>query len=113
MAVAAEVVDDGHPLRCLGRGRGRRPRRGLVVALAGRLDPDLVAAGAGGGGGGGSGSAAARGPPLHSCPGWRSQGLSYGAAGSDHRVLSIGFVRGGGGGEGPGGLGQESRGAAR
>lgn len=111
MAVAAEVVDDGHPLRCLGRGRGRRPRRGLVVALAGRLDPDLVAAGAGGGGGGGS--AAARGPPLHSCPGWRSQGLSYGAAGSDHRVLSIGFVRGGGGGEGPGGLGQESRGAAR
>jgi hypothetical protein len=28
-------------------------------------------------------------------------------------VLSIGFVRGGGGGEGPGGLGQESRGAAR
>lgn len=45
VAAAVEVVDDRHPLpRGRGRGRRRRAARRVVLALARRLDPDLVAA---------------------------------------------------------------------
>jgi hypothetical protein len=75
VAVAAEVVHHGHPVR-RGRRRGlrRRPRWGLMVALPRRLDPDLVAAGARDG----TSAAPARRPRLHPCPGWRSQPRSNG-----------------------------------
>jgi hypothetical protein len=67
VAVAAEVVDHGHPL---GRGRGRGLVVVVAVALARRLDPHLGAAGAGAGAG--AGAAPPRRPPLRPCPCWRS-----------------------------------------
>jgi hypothetical protein len=67
VAAAGEVVDDRHPLRRGRRGRRRRraPRRVVVaVALARRLDPDLVPAGARACAGAGACAPPPR-PPLH------------------------------------------------
>lgn len=61
VTAAAEVVDDRHPLpRGRGRGWRRRAARRVVLALARRLDPDLVAARARAG----AGAPPPR-PPLH------------------------------------------------
>uniref|UniRef100_A0A0A9GBQ3 Uncharacterized protein n=1 Tax=Arundo donax TaxID=35708 RepID=A0A0A9GBQ3_ARUDO len=60
----------------------------VVVTLAQRLDPDLVAAGAGAG----AGAAPPRRPPLHPspapCPGWRSQTRSNGERRRSARIRS-------------------------